>query len=80
MKPNCGQLRELLRIVAATKPQEINCEELLARVGTYLESSEQGCELSPELEEVAQHLEVCPECREEYEALLAAHRRFPEGP
>ncbi len=79
MKPSREQLRDLLRTVAATEPQEINCEELLARVGGYLESAAPGGELPPELELVAQHLEVCPECREEYNALVVAYKSLPDN-
>ncbi len=77
MKPSREQLRDILRTVAATEPREINCEELLARVGAYLESATPGGELPRELELVAQHLEVCPECRDEYEALVVAHKSLP---
>ena len=37
MKSTRAQLQELLRVVAATEPREIDCEEFLARVGAYLE-------------------------------------------
>ncbi len=79
MKSRREQLRDLLRTVAATEPQEIDCEELLARVAAYLESRAPGGELPPELELVAQHLEVCPDCREEYEALVLAHESLPDN-
>ena len=79
MKPSREQLRDLLRTVAATEPKEINCEELLASVGAYLESAAPGGELPRELELVAQHLDVCPDCREEYEALVVAHKSLPDG-
>ncbi len=79
MKPSREQLRDLLRSVAATEPREIDCEELLARVGAYLESGAPGGELSRELELVAQHLEVCQECREEYEALVVAYKSLPDN-
>ena len=76
MKPTTEQLRELLRVVAATRPQEIDCEQFLTRVAAYLESlGEQA--LPPELDVVAQHLEVCPECSEEFDA-LAAHKTLGE--
>ena len=79
MKSTRAQLEELLRVVAATEPEEIDCEELLASVGAYLESRAPGGELPRELELVAQHLEVCPDCREEYEALVAAHASLSDN-
>ncbi len=73
MNPNHEQLRELLRIIAATEPAEIDCNEFLNRVGSFLELSERGQKLPPEFDEISQHLTVCPECREEYETLVACY-------
>ena len=75
MKPTREQLRELLRVVAATEPQEIDCEEFLARVGAYLEGAKPTGEPPAALLQVAQHLEICSECREEYDALVDLHTR-----
>ena len=75
MKPARAQLLELLRIVAATDPRELNCEEFLARVGAYLEGLEQGSAPPPELSQVSRHLEVCPECHEEFEALVEVYHQ-----
>jgi len=69
MRPTRDELRELLRLVAATAPRELDCDEFLARVGSLLEAWRGG--VPDELRDVAQHLEVCPECLEEFEALLA---------
>ena len=78
MKPTPEQLRELLRVVAATRPQEIDCEQFLTRVAAYLESLEREHPLPPELDTVAQHLEVCPECSEEFDALVSTHKSLRE--
>ena len=75
MKPTQAQLRELLRVVAATEPQEIDCEEFLARVGAYLEEAKPTGEPPAELLQVAQHLEICSECREQFDALVELHTR-----
>ena len=75
MKPTQAQLRELLRVVAATEPREIDCEEFLARVGAYLEGVTLTGEPPAELRQVVQHLEICSECREEFDALVDLHTR-----
>ncbi len=72
MKPTREQLRDLLQQVAATQAEEIDCEEFLARVATYLEKLRAEETLASELSQVAQHLRVCPNCSEEFEALLAS--------
>lgn len=66
------RLRDLLRVVQATEPSEINCEEFLARVAPFLESFRAGHDIADELRQVGQHLSVCPECNEEFDALLRA--------
>ena len=72
MEPDRDQLAELARIIAETAPQEIDCDTVLDRVAAYLETAERGERLPEELRAVAQHLEVCPECKQEFEALLKA--------
>ena len=73
MKVNEGKIRDLLRLLEATEPREIDCEEFLARVGAYLESLEPGAPVSSGFEEAAQHLRVCAECKEEWDALRRAY-------
>ena len=74
MKPTREQLLDLLKVVASTEAREIDCEEFLTRVGAFLESVERSSELSTELGQVSQHLEICSECREEFDALVELHR------
>jgi len=68
-----SQLQTLLRMIEATRQHEIDCDEFLHRAAPLLESiaAEQG--LPDTLLPVAQHLTVCPECREEFDALLRTH-------
>jgi predicted anti-sigma-YlaC factor YlaD len=72
MKPTREQMQELLRIVLATEPTEIDCDEFLARVGAYLDALGPGDSPPVELKAVSQHLAVCAECREEFDALVRA--------
>jgi hypothetical protein len=68
------QMKELLRVVMATAPEEIDCDEFLAGVGAYLEAIGPDGKVPADLRAVLQHLEVCPECKEEFDALLKVHR------
>jgi len=72
MEPTRQQLADLARQLAATMPSEIDCDATLERVAAYLEATRGGGELAPELRMVGQHLQVCPACHEEFEALLRA--------
>jgi len=73
MRSKRDRLRELLRLVQVTEPHELDCDAFLARVATLLEVVAAEKELPAELRPVAQHLSVCPECKEEFDALLRAH-------
>ena len=72
MEPTREQLAALARQLASTAPQEIDCEAVLDCVAAYLEATRSDAALPPELEMVGQHLEVCPSCFEEFQALVRA--------
>lgn len=68
------EIRALLRVVLATDPVEIDCDEILARIAAFLEARGPKGSLPAELALVSQHLAVCAECREEFDALLRTRR------
>ncbi len=70
MKPKREQLRELLALVDRTAANEIDCEEFLAQAAAYLEVICLGGAIPEELRSAAQHLTVCRDCGEEFDALL----------
>ena len=59
-----------LRILEGVREEEIPCSEIYAKLDEYVErevSKKDAAQLMPLIRE---HLDVCPECCEEYEALL----------
>lgn len=66
------QARELAEVLLNTRPDELTCDEWLDRVGGYAEALAAGAPAPAGSELVAHHLSICPECREEFSALLAA--------
>lgn len=66
-------LTQLTHLLSATAAEEVDCDAVLDLLAAYLEHSAE-VELPPDLAAVDQHLRVCPDCYEEYQALLAAHR------
>lgn len=65
------QLEALLDAVLHTEPDEIDCDGFLKGASALLEAlAEDGGELPEDLAAVSRHLSVCPECREEFEALI----------
>lgn len=63
------QLAELAAVVGATREREINCAECGNFAAEFAERQLAGLPLDEALKRVEQHLEICPECREELLAL-----------
>ena len=60
-----------LRILEGVREEEISCDEIYSRLDEYVErelSKKDAAQLTPLIRD---HLDVCPECCEEYEALLS---------
>lgn len=66
------EIEELMRLIGLTKDSEINCEQCLALVAEFAEQQLAGRSIHDGLKAVEHHLSICPECREEYEALQRA--------
>ena len=66
-------LRSLLESILATEPEEIDCDEFLARLAAFFEAGAGPEALTPEFRAVATHLKTCPNCREEFDALVRLH-------
>jgi hypothetical protein len=77
-KPSDKQLAELARLLGATEDREIDCAEMLGLVAAYLQAIRDETSLTEQLRQVAQHLDVCPECREEFVALIKAEGLDPD--
>lgn len=63
------EINRLLQLVGQTNDRELNCEECLGLVAEFAERQLAGQSVSAGLSAVEQHLDICGECREEYEAL-----------
>ena len=64
----------LLRVLDATEQQEIDCSEFLGRVAGFIERFDPEAQPPRGYEDLVQHLRVCPECLEEFEALYQVLR------
>ena len=59
-----------LRVLENVREEEASCDEIYRKLDEYVErevSQKDAAQLMPLIRE---HLDVCPECCEEYEALL----------
>jgi uncharacterized protein with PIN domain len=70
MKLNQEELSALLGLLTLTRDSELNCEECLTLVSRFAESELTGKTPDQAMDRVRQHLSVCADCREEYQALL----------
>jgi hypothetical protein len=75
---NKDMLKGMVRAILATRPDEIGCEECFAQVDQFVEMILGGADAAAALPLVQNHLNGCPDCREEFEALLEALRAFDE--
>jgi len=73
------QLAQMARMVAATRPNEIGCDECYQQLDQFAELHLAGKNAAEAMPLVQDHLERCRDCREEFEALLAALRAETEN-
>lgn len=64
------QVGDIMKMLALTTDREINCSECLQHVSEFAESQLANRPVGEVIASVEQHLAMCPECREEYEALM----------
>ncbi len=74
MKLDPKQYQDLARFLIKTRPEEMTCDEWLEHVGEYAEHVLAGRAAPSSLVEVERHIDLCPECAEEFCAILAAMR------
>ena len=71
--------RMLLREIAETREVEIGCDECFEQLDRFVEMELSGLNTAQAMPLVQDHLEICGECREEFEALLLALRATEEA-
>jgi hypothetical protein len=75
MKPEDQRLTSeevgsIVKMLSLTRDREFNCSECLQNVGEFAECQLANKPVAEVIASVQQHLALCPECREEYEALM----------
>jgi len=69
---NDSGMKNMLEMIAHTQNQEILCDEVHTMIDQFAEMKMRGEDPTRLMPYVQQHLDMCPDCREEYEALLEA--------
>jgi hypothetical protein len=67
-------LKELARGIVTSRPDEIGCAECFDKMDEFVELTLAGKSAAQAMPLVEDHLNRCGDCREEFEALLAAVR------
>ena len=70
-------LRKVARQIAHTQEVELACDEVLALMDQFAEMVMRGEDAAQLMPLVQHHLEMCGDCREEFEALLRILRASP---
>jgi hypothetical protein len=66
------EIKQMVRNILTTRPDEIGCDECLARMDRFVEMELEGKDPTEAMPLVEDHLVRCRDCREEFEALLQA--------
>ena len=66
------QIQALLKMLTLTKDEELNCDECLSSMAEFAENELAGKSVTEGLASIDAHLQLCGECREEYESLKSA--------
>jgi hypothetical protein len=67
-------IKGLLHKLEITHPEELSCEEAYDLIDQYAELLQNGEDAARLLPLVEHHLEMCIDCKEEFEALMRALR------
>jgi hypothetical protein len=74
MKLEPATLKRMARILIATRPDEIGCDECFEKLDRFVELMLTGKNAAEAMPLVEDHLRRCRDCREEFETLLAVLR------
>ena len=61
---------KFLRILEGVRAEEMSCDEMFIRLDEFVEAEVQSKDAEKLMPLVREHLDMCPDCDEEYEALL----------
>jgi len=64
------QAEKMLRMIKNTQVDELTCDEVFELLDVYAEKAARGEDVGELFPLVEHHLEMCPDCREEYEAVM----------
>lgn len=68
----------MLKMIEKTQEEELSCDEVHRLLGEFAEMAMRGEDTASLLPLVHHHLDTCPDCREEYDALMQILQASPD--
>lgn len=68
--PQPAMMQKMIMGLAHTQAQELSCDEVYALLDVFADKVSRGEDAASLMPLVQRHLEMCPDCREEFEALV----------
>jgi len=78
MKLSSETIKKIMQSVKSTRDEELHCGHCYDELHQFIELKLSGKNAAEAMPLVQDHLDRCPPCREEYEALLEALKAFSE--
>ena len=72
-----AEFQKLIGMVEKTQEIELSCDEVYHLLDQYTEVVDQGDNAQKLMPLVEHHIDICPDCREEFEALLRILQATP---
>ncbi len=66
---NSEMMQKVLTMLSDTQEKELTCDDVFAILDQFAELAERGENVAQLMPLVQQHLDMCPDCREEYKVL-----------
>lgn len=62
--------QKIMGMLAKTREDELTCDDVFALLDQFVEMAARGEDVASLMPMVQQHLDLCGDCREEYESLM----------
>ena len=69
-EPSNGVVLGFLQVLESVREEECSCDRIYKKIDEYVEREVDKKDAAELMPLVREHLDLCPECCEEYEALL----------
>lgn len=66
-----GVVEGFMRVLEEARVEEMPCSEVFSRLDEYVEKELDGQDVEKLMPLLREHFDLCPDCCDEYEALLA---------